>query len=103
MCVSLFGSVTSSLLLLTCQVQSAGVQSGAAMSPSAQSPVKGLAAVVVCCCLSGFANVFFEKLLKGGKQSVWMRNIQLGLSGTILGALAVWINDGSKVRVQVGQ
>ncbi|XP_025108473.1 UDP-galactose translocator-like [Pomacea canaliculata] len=82
------------------QVQSAGVQSGAAMSPSAQSPVKGLAAVVVCCCLSGFANVFFEKLLKGGKQSVWMRNIQLGLSGTILGALAVWINDGSKVRVQ---
>lgn len=81
------------------QVQStSSASSSASTSPNAQSPVKGLAAVIVCCCLSGFANVFFEKLLKGGTQSVWLRNIQLGASGSILGALAVWVNDGSKIQ-----
>jgi hypothetical protein len=52
--------------------------------------------------LSGFANVFFEMLLKGGKQSVWLRNVQLGLSGTVLGAATVWVNDGDKIATQVG-
>nr|KAG5705600.1 hypothetical protein BaRGS_034798 [Batillaria attramentaria] len=83
------------------QVQSTSPsKSSVATSPNAQSPVKGLAAVIICCCLSGFANVFFEKLLKGGNQSVWLRNIQLGASGTILGALTVWIHDGSKIQTQ---
>ncbi|KAL8581938.1 hypothetical protein ACOMHN_027920 [Nucella lapillus] len=82
------------------QVQSTGSKTQANSSPTAQSPVLGLAAVIACCCLSGFANVFFEMLLKGGKQTVWMRNIQLGLSGIILGALAVWIHDGGKIRDQ---
>ncbi|XP_076447447.1 UDP-N-acetylglucosamine transporter-like [Babylonia areolata] len=82
------------------QVQSTSSQTQASSSPTAQSPVLGLAAVIACCCLSGFANVFFEMLLKGGKQSVWVRNIQLGSSGTILGALAVWVHDGGKIRDQ---
>lgn len=45
----------------------------------------GLTAVILACCTSGFAGVYFEKILKGQKVSVWMRNIQLGLFSIVLG------------------
>lgn len=45
---------------------------------SAGSQVVGVTAVLVACCSSGFAGVYFEKILKETKQSVWVRNIQLG-------------------------
>ena len=38
----------------------------------------GLVAVLFACCSSGFAGVYFEKILKGTKPSIWLRNIQLG-------------------------
>ncbi|KAM9844687.1 solute carrier family 35 member A3b isoform 2-T2 [Aulostomus maculatus] len=38
----------------------------------------GLMAVLIACISSGFAGVYFEKILKETKQSVWVRNIQLG-------------------------
>ena len=38
----------------------------------------GLLAVLTACCSSGFAGVYFEKILKGTKASIWMRNVQLG-------------------------
>ncbi|KFZ62225.1 UDP-N-acetylglucosamine transporter, partial [Antrostomus carolinensis] len=38
----------------------------------------GLMAVLIACFSSGFAGVYFEKILKETKQSVWIRNIQLG-------------------------
>lgn len=46
---------------------------------SAGSQFVGVTAVLVACCSSGFAGVYFEKILKESKQSVWVRNIQLGL------------------------
>lgn len=45
---------------------------------TAGSQLVGLLAVLVACFSSGFAGVFFEKILKETKQSVWVRNIQLG-------------------------
>lgn len=45
---------------------------------STGSQFVGVAAVLVACCSSGFAGVYFEKILKESKQSVWIRNIQLG-------------------------
>jgi len=38
----------------------------------------GLSAVITACFSSGFAGVYFEKLLKGSSTGVWVRNIQLG-------------------------
>lgn len=56
---------------------------------SAGSQFVGVAAVLVACCSSGFAGVYFEKILKESKQSVWIRNIQLGQYSSIH---SVWIN-----------
>lgn len=44
-----------------------------------QNPMIGLAAVIVACLLSGFAGIYFEKILKGSQVSVWMRNVQLAV------------------------
>jgi len=44
-----------------------------------QSPFIGLSAVIVACMLSGFAGIYFEKILKSSHVSVWMRNIQLAV------------------------
>ncbi|KAJ8278577.1 hypothetical protein GJAV_G00089090 [Gymnothorax javanicus] len=48
---------------------------------SAGSQFVGVLAVLMACCSSGFAGVYFEKILKESKQSVWVRNIQLGMFG----------------------
>ncbi|PFX15653.1 UDP-N-acetylglucosamine transporter [Stylophora pistillata] len=60
----------------------------------------GLIAVLTACCSSGFAGVYFEKILKGTKASIWMRNIQLGTFGVIFGLVAVYGNDGKAVSNQ---
>ena len=64
-----------------------------------QSPTIGLSAVVVSCVCSGFAGVYFEKILKSSSQqsSVWLRNIQLGLFGTIIGLITMVVKDGPDV------
>nr|XP_039331241.1 UDP-galactose translocator isoform X2 [Saimiri boliviensis boliviensis] len=70
----------SLLLLFTgvaiVQAQQAG---GGGPRPLDQNPGAGLAAVVASCLSSGFAGVYFEKILKGSSGSVWLRNLQLGL------------------------
>ncbi|KFP79944.1 UDP-N-acetylglucosamine transporter, partial [Acanthisitta chloris] len=49
------------------------------------------------CFSSGFAGVYFEKILKETKQSVWIRNIQLGFFGSIFGLMGVYIYDGEQL------
>lgn len=65
---------------------------------SAGSQFVGLLAVLVACVSSGFAGVYFEKILKESKQSVWVRNIQLGLFSLIFGLIGVFVYDGENVR-----
>lgn len=58
----------------------------------------GFVSVIIACLTSGFAGVYFEKILKGSRVTIWIRNIQLALFGTILGLAGVWLNDGGIVR-----
>ncbi|XP_039896361.1 solute carrier family 35 member A3a [Simochromis diagramma] len=67
-------------------------------APSAGSQFVGLAAVLVACFSSGFAGVYFEKILKESKQSVWVRNIQLGMFGLVFGLFGMMAYDGERVR-----
>ncbi|XP_072537536.1 UDP-galactose translocator [Salminus brasiliensis] len=89
-----------SLLLLFAGVaivqveQDSSKQKEAIVSSANQNYAKGLVAVVVSCLSSGFAGVYFEKILKGSSASVWLRNVQLGIFGTVLGLLGMWWNDG---------
>ncbi|XP_054764035.1 UDP-N-acetylglucosamine transporter-like isoform X2 [Lytechinus pictus] len=64
---------------------------------SMSSELIGLIAVLCACFSSGFAGVYFEKILKGTKQSLWLRNIQLAFFGVIFGLGGVIGKDGSKV------
>lgn len=65
---------------------------------SAGSQFVGLIAVLMACVSSGFAGVYFEKILKETKQSVWVRNIQLGLFGFVFGFIGMMVYDGQRVR-----
>lgn len=64
---------------------------------STGSQFVGLMAVLTACFSSGFAGVYFEKILKETKQSVWIRNIQLGFFGSIFGLMGVYVYDGELV------
>lgn len=104
-----------SLILLFCGVAAVNVQAnakpvvkaavqGAAelvttrpKSAVIQRPFVGFVAVVTACCLSGFAGVYFEKILKSTPQSIYVRNVQLGVVGMVLGLGAVYVTDGAKV------
>ncbi|CAL9702775.1 unnamed protein product [Knipowitschia caucasica] len=91
----------SLLLLFTgvavVQVQQEGKKESSVSDSSSQNYVVGLVAVVISCLSSGFAGVYFEKILKGSSASVWLRNVQLGVFGTALGLLGMWWNDGTGI------
>ena len=55
-----------------------------------------VAALGVSVC-SGFASVYLEKILKGDKTSIWVRNVQLCLFSIPLQLFAVWQRDYDKV------
>jgi UDP-sugar transporter A1/2/3 len=77
--------------------KSDGQKVSAAGEKSANDKFIGLIAVLIACFSSGFAGVYFEKLLKGSSTGVWMRNIQLGFFGTIIGYISVYTYDHTKV------
>ncbi|KNC53204.1 uncharacterized protein AMSG_12249 [Thecamonas trahens ATCC 50062] len=61
------------------------------------SQLTGFLAVLSACLLSGFAAVYFEKILKGSKVSVWIRNIQLGAIGSVLALAGAYVSDGAAI------
>ncbi|XP_029185914.2 UDP-galactose translocator-like [Acropora millepora] len=82
------------------QLQPVTDKAQSAKSPSlhSQNPVLGLAAVVASSLCSGFAGVYFEKIVKGTRMSLWARNFQLALFSIIIGTVGMYINDGEKIR-----
>ncbi|XP_045165633.1 UDP-N-acetylglucosamine transporter-like isoform X1 [Mercenaria mercenaria] len=79
-------------------VQMQPENSGQSQTGREQRPLLGLFAVFISCLMSGFAGVYFEKILKGTKQSVWLRNVQLGVLGSVIGMITMEIKEGEKLR-----
>ncbi|XP_061843236.2 CMP-sialic acid transporter-like [Nerophis lumbriciformis] len=65
--------------------------------PVEQNPFVGFMAIAIAVLCSGFAGVYFEKVLKSSDTSLWVRNIQMYISGIVITMLAVLLNDGQKV------
>ncbi|KAB0802777.1 hypothetical protein PPYR_04963 [Photinus pyralis] len=63
-----------------------------------QNRVLGFLAALAACVLSGFAGVYFEKMLKGSDVTVWMRNVQLSLCSIPFGLLTCFVSDGAIIR-----
>lgn len=58
----------------------------------------GFMAALAACCLSGFAGVYFEKVLKGSDVTVWVRNVQLSFCSIPFGLISCYVYDGAVVR-----
>ncbi|CAB3405733.1 unnamed protein product [Caenorhabditis bovis] len=75
------------------------LQSTSSSKASGESPIIGLIAVVVACCLSGFAGIYFEKILKGSAPvSLWMRNVQMSVFSIPSSFLAIYMQDSKVVN-----
>lgn len=60
----------------------------------------GFGAVLVSCFTSGFAGVFFEKLMKAKPNILWLRNIEMSLLSIFLALFAAFSNDFSRIQTQ---
>jgi len=86
-----------SLVLLTLGVAMAQISATSAKDEG-QNTWSGFVAVLMAACTSGFAGVYFEKILKGSTTSLWMRNVQMGCSSVLLGVVSIyWSGDGESV------
>lgn len=75
-------------------VQLVEIKKKSSASSSNQSPIVGFVAILIACCLSGFAGVYFEKILKGSAEvSLWIRNIQLASFAIPFGLMQVLTSD----------
>ena len=86
------------LVLLTAGValvQLSVTDGGPTTATAGQSRLLGCVAAIAACCCSGFAGIYFEKILKGSEVSVWVRNVQLSLLSLPLGAATALATDGS--------
>ncbi|XP_071225877.1 CMP-sialic acid transporter-like isoform X2 [Salvelinus alpinus] len=62
-----------------------------------QNPFWGFMAIAVAVFCSGFAGVYFEKVLKSSDTSLWVRNIQMYLSGIVVTLAGVYMTEGTQV------
>ncbi|XP_070165798.1 UDP-galactose translocator isoform X2 [Polyergus mexicanus] len=58
----------------------------------------GFSAALSACVLSGFAGIYFEKILKGSDISVWMRNVQLSVLSIPFGLGTCFLQDNDIIR-----
>lgn len=95
----LFSTQWGSLFILVCGVALVQLSAGGEnrVVSVEQNRTLGFAAALGACVLSGFAGIFFEKMLKTSDLSVWMRNIQLSLLSLPLSLITSFANDGAKI------
>lgn len=57
-----------------------------------QNAFVGLSAVITACFLSGFAGIYFEKILKSSDASLWLRNAQLAFLSIPIGIFMIAVS-----------
>jgi len=62
-----------------------------------QNQFVGFVAVLAAACTSGFAGVYFEKILKGSEVTLWIRNIQMGLFSITIAFLTAIVQDSAQI------
>jgi len=90
----------AALVLLMLGVALVQMPSGSPKDPSeteGMSRMTGLLAVVTACISSGFAGIYFEKLLKDSTSDIWLKNVQLGAFGFVLGLAGSLLSDGDAI------
>ncbi|KAK7810962.1 hypothetical protein U0070_024299 [Myodes glareolus] len=63
-----------------------------------QNPLLGFCAIAIAVLCSGFAGVYFEKVLKSSDTSLWVRNIQMYLSGIAVTLVGAYLSDGVGIK-----
>lgn len=80
-----------SLVMLTIGVSLA--QMSASKSASAhENTSSGFLAVLLAAVTSGFSGVYFERIVKSSGTSLWMRNLQMGVSSLLSAFLGVYMS-----------
>lgn len=83
-------------------VQVQGVGGGdREVTAKVMDPAAGFLAVLIGCCTSGLAGVYFEMVLKNSQTDLWIRNVQLSLFSLIPAALPI-VYDLSKSEYELG-
>lgn len=90
------------LIMLTVGVSI--VQAGNTISSKSESDKHhqfiGLVAVLSAACTSGFSGVYLEKVLKGSQTSLWLRNVQMGMTSCVIALMTVFAKDGKAIAEQ---
>lgn len=81
-------------------IQIQNVSSTSKKDDEQKNALYGLFCVIMACVLSGLAGVYFEKILKNSKVSIWVRNIQLGLFGTLFALLTAFSTDYENIQTK---
>jgi len=95
---------TISLFVLTAGVavvQVANADDSAKVDSSApeKNQVIGLIAILSACMTSGFAGIYFEKILKKGRSvTLYIRNVQLAFFGVTFGLVQAYAEHGDIIR-----
>eukprot|EP01065_Artemidia_motanka_P022966 TRINITY_DN2724_c0_g2_i1.p1 TRINITY_DN2724_c0_g2~~TRINITY_DN2724_c0_g2_i1.p1 ORF type:complete len:429 (+),score=134.05 TRINITY_DN2724_c0_g2_i1:76-1362(+) len=63
-----------------------------------ESMAVGCGAVFIACLTSAAAGLYLEFIMKFTRLSMWIRNLQMGVLGLILGLVAAWGKDAEKIR-----
>ncbi|KAF8371351.1 nstp-5 [Pristionchus pacificus] len=62
-----------------------------------ENSVIGFVSVLTACVMSGFAGIYFEKILKGSSVSIWVRNFQLAGPSIVFSLLFAFGKDNSLI------
>jgi UDP-sugar transporter A1/2/3 len=90
-----------SLVMLFCGVsiiQLQNINYFKASNDDEKNALLGLVCVLIASFSSGFAGVYFEKILRNSNISLWVRNLQLSSLGAIFSIFTVYTYDGKNVN-----